>query len=85
MLLDGALVGTPGKLKLTANASIDDFRRYDVLGGGTLHLVAHCGAEYSSLQKMLSNVDCNSRRRRWFVGVERAARPARRFLSTTSR
>ena len=60
VLLDGALAGTPGKLKLTANASIDDFRRYDVLGGGTLRLVAHCAAEYSSLQKMLSNVDCSS-------------------------
>ena len=60
VLLDGALVGTPGKLKLTADGSIDDFRRYDVLGGGSLRLVAHCGAEYSSLQKVLSNVDCNS-------------------------
>ena len=60
VLLDGALVGTPGKLKLTADASIDDFRRYDVLGGGTLRLVAHCGADYNSLQKMLSNVDCSS-------------------------
>ena len=60
VLLDGALAGTPGKLKLTANASIDDFRRYDVLGGGTLRLVAHCSADYSSLQKMLSNVDCSS-------------------------
>jgi len=60
LVLAGALVGTPGKLRLSADASIDDFRRNDVLGGGTLQLVAHCAAEYSSLQKMLSNVDCNA-------------------------
>ena len=60
LALAGALVGTPGKLRLSADASIDDFRRNDVLGGGTLQLVAHCAAEYSSLQKMLSNVDCNA-------------------------
>jgi hypothetical protein len=60
VVLDGALVGTPGKLKLSADASIDDFRRFDVLGGGNLQLVAHCGAEYSSLQKLLSDVDCTS-------------------------
>jgi AsmA family/AsmA-like C-terminal region len=60
IVLTGALVGTPGKLKLSADASIDDFRRYDVLGGGNLQLLAHCAAEYSSLQKVLSNVDCNA-------------------------
>lgn len=60
VLLDGALVGTPGKLKLTADASINDFRHYDVLGGGNLRLVAHCGAEYSSRQRVLSDVDCSS-------------------------
>jgi hypothetical protein len=60
MVLAGALAGTPEKLRLTADALIDGFRRYDVLGGGNLELVAHCAAEYSSLQKMLSNVDCNA-------------------------
>ena len=60
LVLAGALVGTPGRLRLSADASIDDFRRNDVLGGGTLQLVAHCAAEYSSLQKMLANVDCNA-------------------------
>ncbi len=60
LVLAGALVGTPGKLRLSADASIDDFRRNDVLRGGTLQLVAHCAAEYSSLQKMLSNLDCNA-------------------------
>src|SRR5207302_9348132 len=58
--LNGAVVGTPGKLKLSVDASIDNFRRYDVLGGGNLQLVAHCGSEYNSLQKLLSDVDCTS-------------------------
>jgi hypothetical protein len=60
VVLEGAVVGTPEKLRLTADASIDDFRRYDVLGGGDMQLAAHCAAEYGSLQKMLYNVDCNT-------------------------
>jgi hypothetical protein len=60
VVLAGALVGTPGNLKFSADASIDDFRRYDVMGGGSLRLVAHCMAEYRSLQKMLSGVDCSA-------------------------
>ena len=60
VVLAGALVGTPGRLKLSAGASIDDFRRYDVLGGGDLPLDAHCAAEYDSLRRALSNVDCNA-------------------------
>ncbi len=59
VVLFGTLAGTPGKLRLSADASIDDFRHYDVLGGGELQLAAHCAAEYRSLQKMLSNVDCS--------------------------
>jgi hypothetical protein len=58
VVLAGAMMGTPGKLKATANASIDDFRRDAVLGGGNLQLVAHCAAEYSPLQKILSSLDC---------------------------
>jgi AsmA protein len=58
--LNGALAGTPEKLRLSADASIDDFRRYSVLGGGTLHLATHCGADYSSVQKVFSDVDCVS-------------------------
>ena len=60
LVISGALVGTPGNLKLGADASIDDFRRYDVMGGGNLRLVAHCTADYKSLQKMLSQVDCTA-------------------------
>jgi AsmA protein len=60
VVLFGALAGTPAKLRLSADASVDDFRRYNVMGGGSLRLAAHCAAEYSSLQKLLSNVDCNA-------------------------
>jgi uncharacterized protein involved in outer membrane biogenesis len=60
VVLSGAVLGTPERLRLTADASIDDFRRYNVLGGGNVQLAAHCAAEYSSLQKILSNVDCNA-------------------------
>ena len=60
VLISGSLVGTPGYLRVNADASIDDFRHYDVMGGGSLRLVAHCAAAYSSLQKLLSNVDCTA-------------------------
>ena len=60
IVLEGAVVGTFERLRLTADASIDDFRRYDVLGGGNLPLAAHCAAEYGPLEKMLSNVDCSA-------------------------
>ncbi len=60
VVLSGTLSGTPGDLKITADSSIDDFRRYDVFGNGPLRLVAHCAAEYSSFEKALSNVDCSA-------------------------
>jgi uncharacterized protein involved in outer membrane biogenesis len=60
VVLEGAVVGTPERLRLSGDASIDDFRRYNVLGSGNLQLAVHCAAEYRSLQKMLSNVDCSS-------------------------
>jgi len=60
VILSGTLSGTPGDLRITADSSIDDFRRYDVFGNGPLRLVAHCAAEYSSFEKTLSNVDCSA-------------------------
>lgn len=60
VLLSGTLSGTPGDLKITADGSIDDFRRYDVFGNGPLRLAAHCAAVYSSFERTLSNVDCSA-------------------------
>jgi hypothetical protein len=59
-LLSGAIAGTLGHLHLTADASVDDFRRQDVFGGGDLKLAAHCVASYDSAARELSNVDCTA-------------------------
>ncbi len=57
--VSGTIAGTPERLRVTADTTIDDFRRFDVFGGGNLRLLAHCGAEYRSAQQTLSDVDCN--------------------------
>lgn len=58
--VSAALSGTPEKLAVTLDGAIDDFRRFDVLGGGDLRLALHCGAEYNSGPRVLSNLDCTT-------------------------
>lgn len=60
VVLSSAVAGTPRNLKITSDASIDDFRRHDVLSNRDLQLAAHCGAEYNSVEQILSNVDCTA-------------------------
>lgn len=57
-LLNATIAGTLDRLKLTADASVDDFRRQDVIGGGDLRLAAHCSAAYTSGARDISNLDC---------------------------
>ncbi len=52
------LSGTPAALKLAADASVDDFRRYDILSGEALRLETHCTGVYSTATELLSGVDC---------------------------
>jgi hypothetical protein len=60
VLLDVALAGTPAKLQVTSNGSIQDFRRYDITSGGPLRLAASCDGEYSSLDQMFHSVLCTA-------------------------
>jgi uncharacterized protein involved in outer membrane biogenesis len=57
-LLSGTILGTPDKLKISADASTDDFRRQDVIGGGNLRLAAHCTAEYDPPSREVEDLDC---------------------------
>ncbi len=51
--------GTPADLALTSDARVDDFRRYDIFGGGgTMRLLAHCTGHYSAAEEKLAEVDC---------------------------
>ena len=55
-----ALTGTAANLSIVTAASIQDFRRYDILGGGELRLAAQCSGRYSSLDHALSDIACSA-------------------------
>jgi hypothetical protein len=57
-LLSGTILGTPDKLKISADASTDNFRRQDVIGGGNLRLAAHCTVEYDPPTREVVDLDC---------------------------
>lgn len=52
--------GTPADLKVRANASIQDFRRFDIVGGGPILLSTQCGGKYSSTDSSFSDIACRS-------------------------
>ena len=54
------LTGTPANLTIAAAASVQDFRRYDILGGGALQLAAQCSGHYGSVDLALSEVACTA-------------------------
>jgi uncharacterized protein involved in outer membrane biogenesis len=54
------LTGTPANLAIAAAVSVQDFRRYDIFGGGNLRLAAQCSARYSSLDHTLSAIACSA-------------------------
>ena len=56
--LDMTLAGTPAKLQIASNASVQDFRRYDIGGGEALHMAAHCDGQYSSVEHAFHEVLC---------------------------
>jgi uncharacterized protein involved in outer membrane biogenesis len=60
VILTGTMAGTPEKLLITTDGSVDGFRRHDVLNGSNLRLAAHCAAQYASTQRMLSDLDCTT-------------------------
>jgi hypothetical protein len=60
ILLSATLSGTPANLGIALQASLQDFRRYDILAGGPLLLVSHCDGHYSSIDRILSEVECHS-------------------------
>ena len=54
------LTGTPADLTVDSSASVQDFRRYDIVGGGALRLAGQCRGHYSSVTRTLSNVACRA-------------------------
>ncbi|HEX4784327.1 MAG TPA: AsmA family protein [Candidatus Sulfotelmatobacter sp.] len=60
VVLDSTLTGTPAHLQIASDASIQDFRRYDITSGEALRLKAHCDSEYSSLDHLFHQILCSS-------------------------
>jgi hypothetical protein len=52
--------GTPANLDIAAAASVQDFRRYDIFGGGDLRLGTDCSGRYSSVDHTLSEISCST-------------------------
>jgi uncharacterized protein involved in outer membrane biogenesis len=55
-----ALSGTPADLIVETDTSVQDFRRYDILGGGALQLAAQCTSHYSSVDHTVSKLSCHA-------------------------
>jgi hypothetical protein len=60
ILLDVTLKGTPANLHISANSSVDDFRRYDITSGKALRMTAYCDADYSSSSYEFHQVMCHA-------------------------
>lgn len=58
--LELSLAGTPARLRVSSDASVQDFRRYDITSGEALRLAAHCDAEYSSVDRLFHQVLCTA-------------------------
>ena len=54
------LSGEPSDLRVNADASIEDFRRYDLAGGVPLLVSTHCEGRYSSISRGLRDLLCSS-------------------------
>ena len=58
--VSASLTGTPADLAVAISASVEDFRRYDIFGGGDLRLAAQCSVRVSSQGRQLSDVACDA-------------------------
>lgn len=58
--LDATLNGTPAGLQIGADASIEDFHRYDISSmGGGMRLQGHCNGNFSSVEHMMHQIFCS--------------------------
>jgi AsmA-like C-terminal region len=71
--LEVRLTGTPAKLMIASDTSIQDFRRYDITTGDALRLTAHCDAQYSSVDLAFSEILCSAPVADGFVSLKGSA------------
>ncbi len=58
--LNATLGGAPAAMRVTADTSIQDFHRYDILSGDGLRLTAHCDGSYSSAEGVVHAILCTA-------------------------
>jgi hypothetical protein len=58
--VDATLAGTPAQLRISSDATVRDFRRYDIVDGEPLRLAVHCDGRYSSIDRTVHELDCRS-------------------------
>jgi AsmA family/AsmA-like C-terminal region len=56
--LSADIAGTSEDLKITSDASIDNFRAQDILSDKNLRLAAHCSTDYNLVARSLWNLEC---------------------------
>ncbi len=50
--------GTPADLALAVDLRVNDFRRYDIFGGGSMRMLAHCTGHYTVEEEKLTDMQC---------------------------
>lgn len=58
--ISATLSGTPADLGIKTALSAVDFHRYDIVGNGSLRLAAQCGARYSSVDNIFTDIACQA-------------------------
>ncbi len=57
---DATVTGTPALLKISSTVLADDFRRYDITSGTSLHLAGRCDGEYSTQEHEFHQIACSA-------------------------
>jgi len=56
--VSATLRGTPAALQIVGDATVDDFRRYDIATSGSLRLAAHCSGGFATSTQQFTNIAC---------------------------
>ena len=75
--LDATLSGIPAAMQIAADASIQDFHRYDISSSEGLRLAAHCDGRYSSAEAMMHEIFCSAPVGDGMITLRRRCRAAR--------
>jgi hypothetical protein len=56
--LDAQITGTPADLNFVTDASLQNFRRYDIMRGENLQFQAHCTGRLSTVEQSIDKLKC---------------------------